>query len=366
MKRRSPGSGSVYRQTYRARDGSRKASRFWSVHYIDVDGTSKRKSTKATTKGDAEEELRRLLVARDAGRPTAAPLTLEQLGQLVIDRMTADGRRSVDRVTRSLEPLYAFLGSDTQARKIDEATVTAYIAWRRAGGAAAATINRELATLRRGFRLAVRAKRLDSRPEFSLLAEHNARQGFFERAQLDAVLAHLPEDLQPVVLVAYVTGWRVKSELLTRQWRHVDLDAGWLRLEPGEGKSRAGRMFPFTQELRAVLEAQRARTEALEQSTSSEIPWVFHRDGRQIRSFYGAWRAACAAAGVPGRFLHDFRRTAVRNMERAGVSRSAAMVLVGHQTEEMYRRYAIVSESDLLVASSQLDSLHAPTGRSKK
>ena len=63
-------------------------------------------------------------------------------------------------------------------------------------------------------------------------------------------------------------------------------------------------------------------------------------------------------AGVPGRIPHDFRRTAVRNLERAGVSRSAAMKMVGYRTESIYRRYAIVSESDLLQAGQQLAALH--------
>jgi integrase len=58
--------------------------------------------------------------------------------------------------------------------------------------------------------------------------------------------------------------------------------------------------------------------------------------------------------GVPGRIFHDFRRTAVRNLERAGVPRSVAMKMVGHKTEAVYRRYAIVSDSDLRAAALKL------------
>ncbi|MBI3028908.1 MAG: tyrosine-type recombinase/integrase [Candidatus Rokubacteria bacterium] len=64
-------------------------------------------------------------------------------------------------------------------------------------------------------------------------------------------------------------------------------------------------------------------------------------------SFRRAWKSACKKAGVPGRIPHDFRRTAVRNLERAGVPRSVAMRMVGHKTEAMYRRYAIVDETML-------------------
>jgi integrase len=67
--------------------------------------------------------------------------------------------------------------------------------------------------------------------------------------------------------------------------------------------------------------------------------------------------AACTVAGVPGRILHDFRRTAVRNLERAGVSRSAAMAMVGHETETIYRRYAIADEASLKEAAVKLAAL---------
>ena len=150
------------------------------------------------------------------------------------------------------------------------------------------------------------------------------------------MLAHLPDYLKPVFQVAYITGWRTPSEILTRRKSHLDLNAGWLRLEPGETKNREGRMFPLTPMLRDVLTSQLERTRALDKfSPGRVIPWLFHRDGKPIRDFYDAWHKACKAAGMPGRIPHDFRRTAVRNLERAGVPRSAAMQLTGHITESV-------------------------------
>ena len=93
--------------------------------------------------------------------------------------------------------------------------------------------------------------------------------------------------------------------------------------------------------------------------SGSIIPWVFHRRGKPIKDFYGAWRLACKQAGVPQRIPHDFRRTAVRNLERAGVPRSVAMKITGHKTEAVYRRYAIVSEADLSEGLKKLARLHA-------
>jgi hypothetical protein len=87
------------------------------------------------------------------------------------------------------------------------------------------------------------------------------------------------------------------------------------------------------------------------------IPWVFHRDGRAIKFFRRAWLTACKAAKVPHRIPHDFRRTAVRNLERAGVPRSAAMKMVGHKTEAIYRRYAIADERMLREGAAKSEAL---------
>ncbi|HKX03601.1 MAG TPA: hypothetical protein VJX71_13980, partial [Methylomirabilota bacterium] len=121
-----------------------------------------------------------------------------------------------------------------------------------------------------------RAGRIVRRPFIDLLQEHNARTGFFEREEFDAVRAHLPDDLQDVFTGAYLTGWRVKSEILTRQWAHVDFQSGWLRLEPGETKNTEGRQFPLTPTLRAVLERRRTRTSAVEKATRAIIPSWLH------------------------------------------------------------------------------------------
>ena len=110
------------------------------------------------------------------------------------------------------------------------------------------------------FRLGKRAGKVGELPFISLLQEDNVRRGFFEPAQFQAVLRHLPDDLKPVVEVAYITGWRVPSEVFTRQWQHVDFNNGWLRLELGETKNRKGRNFPMTERRRGVLLHQRERT----------------------------------------------------------------------------------------------------------
>jgi integrase len=88
------------------------------------------------------------------------------------------------------------------------------------------------------------------------------------------------------------------------------------------------------------------------------VPWLFHREGDPVRSFYKVWRKAVRLAGLPGALIHDFRRSAVRNLERAGVSRSAAMKLTGHLTESVYRRYAIVDEQMLREAAEKIANRH--------
>ena len=93
--------------------------------------------------------------------------------------------------------------------------------------------------------------------------------------------------------------------------------------------------------MRELLERQLEKVNELGHKTNRSIPWLFHHNGKPIKDFRKAWALACERAGVVGKVPHDFRRTAVRNLERAGIPRSAAMAMVGHRTEAIYRRYNV-------------------------
>jgi integrase len=115
--------------------------------------------------------------------------------------------------------------------------------------------------------------------------------------------------------------------------------------------------FGVLPELDSLIKAQRERTDHLQREQGKIISWVFHRKGERIFSFRKAWRSAVKNDGIVGRIPHDFRRTAVRNLERASVPRSVAMKLVGYKTESIYRRYAIVARQDLVDGIKRLADL---------
>lgn len=350
--------GWLYQRTLR--DG-RKSTIWWCKYYVD--GRPIRESTGTTDPRKAGKVLDQREARVTVGLPVmprAEKIRVAELFEDLRHEYRVNGRRSADRLEFSLGHLVPVFGLRA-AHSLTAADVNAYIAGRLKAGASPATVNREQAALRRAFRLGLAHEKIHRAPPIRALLEHNVRTGFFERAGFEAVRRHLPEALRGVVTFAYVTGWRVPSEILLLQWRQIDLLAGTVRLEPGTTKNAEGRMFVMTPELRATLEAQRAETDAAQRKGGAIIPWVFHRGGRPIRDFRGAWKTACKAAGLPGRIPHDFRRTAVRNLERAGVARSVAMRMVGHKTEAVYRRYAIVSEGDLHEAAQKLAALGAGT-----
>lgn len=354
MNRRTAGTGGVFQ----------RGAVFW-IRY-SYRGRKIRESSHSAQRGDAVKLLRRRLAEMGSGRlvgPDAERTTFEDLAAMLLTDYALNGRRSAERAKAGLAHLRAFFTFD-RVPDITSDRIGAYIEHRQQEQAAPATIRYELACLRRAFNLAVRAGKATHRPYVPSVSVDNARKGFFEPADFEAVAQLLPKPLRPFARFLYLTGWR-SGEARGLTWAGVDFDAGVIRLEPGVTKNREGREFPFTAfpALADLLRAQRDLTSALERQEGCIIAPVFHRYGKRIRSYDTAWRAACKAAGLTGKLVHDLRRTAVRNLERAGVSRSVAMKLTGHKTEAVYRRYAITSAADLSEGVAKLATLHgAPTG----
>jgi integrase len=214
-------------------------------------------------------------------------------------------------------------------------------------GRAPATINRCTQLVGQAYNLALRRKELNTKPYIRKLPERNARQGFFEHDEYERVITHLPEYLKDACRFAYLSGWR-RGEVFTLEWTDVDQRARVIRLRPEESKNGQGRTLALEGDLWTIIERRWSqRTVTRNNKTAVISRYVFHHDGHAIIDIKKAWAKACTAAGVGPRLFHDFRRTAIRNMVRAGVPETVAMKISGHKTRSVFDRYNITDERDL-------------------
>jgi integrase len=240
---------------------------------------------------------------------------------------------------RMLHLKKAFAGM--RALDITPDRIREYQVLRRDEKASPATVNRETSHLGRAFRIAVKSGLLSVAPPFPNRLEESApRQGFFEHAEYLAIRGKLaPAVYQDVLDFAYYSGWR-RGEIIGLTWREIDMAGSVIRLDPERSKTKTGRLLPMSQPLKEVLK-RRVATRRL------DCVFVFHRDGESVVDWRKAWEAACKAAGLHGKRLHDCRRTAARNLIRSGTPERVAMQLTGHKTRSVFDRYNIVSENDL-------------------
>jgi integrase len=190
--------------------------------------------------------------------------------------------------------------------------------------------------------------KVDRVPHIKMLKENSVRKGFFEHGDFLALRAALPDYIRPIITFAYASGWR-RSEILGLTCDRVDVKNGIVRLEAGETKNDEARTFYLDDELKEIF-----RQLFIERTLG--MSYVFVRDGKPIRGFRKAWLKACKAVRLEGRIFHDFRRTAVRDMVRAGIPERVAMKITGHRTRSVFERYNIVSDADLREASKKREA----------
>jgi integrase len=257
----------------------------WWIKY-SVDGRRRRESSKSERDTDAIQLLRRRFkeAGRDRRRDPVAEnrVTMAQLFDTLVADYAANGRRSSATLAFRLTPLREAFGQD-KARAVTAARIVQYAKDRRAEGRKPATVNRELAALRRAFALAVEQELLSVAPRVKLVAEQNARQGFVERADFDRVVAHLPSYLQDFARFAYGSGWR-KGEVATLEWSAVDKDATRVTLRRERSKNGEPRVLPLVGELGGIIGRRRQERPYTTRTGQTALSvYVFHRHGAPVR-----------------------------------------------------------------------------------
>jgi integrase len=315
-----------------------------------------RESAHTTKVKEAEKLLRARLAAISTGTyvgPKLEKVRISELADDVIRDYRINGLKSIEdleaRWRLHLEPFFGVL----RAVEVSSQLVGRYIDGRQQEGASNATINRELAALKRMFSLARQSTppKINTVPYIAMLKENNTRTGFLESRQHSSLAAETGKIglwLRTMFEVGYTFGWR-HEELLALRVRQVNVSAGTIRLEPGTTKNDQGREVSMTLPVKALL------TQCVHGKGPDD--YVFTReDGKPVRDFRGAWTRACEAAKVPGLLFHDLRRTAARNLRRAGVAEGVIMKIGGWKTRSVFERYAIVSQSDIRDAMTKLEA----------
>ena len=284
--RRRRGEGCVYQR-----------GRIWWVKY-SVNGEVVPESSGSDKESDARKLLKRRLGEIAIGRfsgPDAERVTIRELAEDYLNDYRVNARKSLDKAERMVKrhdddgkeidsELMAYFG-DCKAHSVGTDRVRAYTTKRIEEGAANATINRELAALKRMFNLGIQAEKIHRKPYVPMLKENNVRTGFFEHGEFVAFRGALPDYLQPVATFAYYTGWR-KRNILDLMWNQVDLNARTVRLNPGTTKNDAGQMVILDGELLETIQKQWERRKVVTipgQSPTLLCPLVFHKDGKPIK-----------------------------------------------------------------------------------
>jgi len=348
----------------------------WVEFYVD--GKKQRESAKTNDEETAQKYLRRRLKEvhaheLDPAKPFMTQIDRRRTIADLLDALKRDleirGKWSPQART-NIEHVRTAFGM-VRAVSLTDEDVDQYIEQRLAVGYAKASINRATQLLHQAYVLA----KLPA-PRIRRLSEQgNERRGFFSELEIRRVIANLPECLRDFVLFGYLTGMR-RGEISSLEWADVDGDTIALRAE--NAKTGEGRTLPLVGELAELIARRREARQVKVKDTVMLANLIFHRKGFPITEFRKSWATACCAAGVgklvcpqcsgdvdenrscakcsatwkreelsyAGRLFHDLRRSAVRDLIRAGVSTHVAMSISGHKTDSMLRRYDIVDTRD--------------------
>jgi len=333
--------------------------KIWWIGY-SIDGQNRQVSAKTGDKEVAQKFLRAKLGNAVQGIELvnkADRVTLRDLIDALEADYSAKGNRSARMLTRFEHHSVAFFGEKTRLSKITKTRIQQYVENRRTQlikhgdemrPPSVATINGELRLLKHAFNLLVADNRLDKAPQIVISAsKEKVRRGFVDPPEFAKLVEALPAYLKDPITFLYRSGWR-RNEVATLEWSDVNLKDRRVTLRPELSKNGESRPLKLDDELLSMLTRLSAKRD-------ESRAFVFIRNDKYpLGGFRKAWVAACSVAGLNGILVHDLRRSAARNMIRAGISERVAMLMTGHKTRSMFDRYAIVDETDLDAGVSKL------------
>jgi integrase len=386
-RRRQRGTGRIFQKTMKSEDGKRIACKTWVIQF-SKDGRRVREYTGMTEWAEADKLLRQRLVEVDKNEYVVRrgkPARFEDLYQMLVEHTSINHcskgavalKSRIDGLKwrwKHLEPVFGHL----RAANLTTDDLRRYTLQRQEESAENASINRELATLRRMLNLGSQSTppkiAKGAIPHIPMLKECNVRTGFVEDADFTRLVTHASELwLRAFLEVGFTYGWR-KGELLGLRVRNIDLIGRKIRLDVGSTKNGEGREVAMTAKVADLLQMAAAKKQPND--------YVFTReDGKRVKDFRGTWYSLCTAAGLgkrtclachttvigrkcdcgsrkskyEGFIVHDLRRSAAKVLRAAGVPQSVVKKMGGWKTDSMFERYAIVSESDQRAAVEMLE-----------
>ncbi len=287
-----------------------------------------------------------------------------------------NGRKSIDALRRRWNLHLKQTFGDIAARAVGS-KLDAYIDKRLGEKAAPATINRELSLLKTALRLGTTKHKFPV-PMFPHLKENNVRTGFIEQSEFDLLRGLASEPwLRLFLEMAFEYGWR-KRELLDLHVRQANVTTGTIRLDVGGTKNDEGREVAMTPLIRELV-----RSAATGKNPDDYL--LTRKHGKHVKDFRKAWQSLCIKAGLgrmvcvscsqtvtgekcdcgcakrkyAGPILHDFRRSAARELRRAGVAESTIMDIGGWKTRSVFKRYAIKDSRDIKAAIEKREQARA-------
>jgi integrase len=326
---------------------------------IQVNGRSAYESSKSTKLSVATKLRDKLIAQRHRGELRGGAPDTVTIGELLDDVLKSDVAESTRYVWKSVveKNVRPFFGK-IRAVKLTTDKMDAYRAKRKAEGRTDATANRELSIVRTAFNNARKRTppKVNVVPYFPMIEETTVRQGYLADEVYARLRDELPQYLKAIFVCGYVTGMR-KNELAKIRWDQVSFDESLITLEKYRTKGKDPRTVPILAgDMHDLLMANWEDRQA----NRPLCQWVFNLDGIPLKDFRTSWKHACERAGVPKFQFHDLRRTAVRNMRRAGVPQVIRMAISGHKTDSMERRYNIVDGEDLSIAKELMERRMKP------